>query len=146
MRKFALRARKPRAGIHLVIDTNVLVSGLLKPDGPPGRILDNVVRAIIVPVYSPAILTEYQAVLVRRKFNFDPQNVVALLELIVSEGLLVSQTMRLELRFRDPADRPFYECAAAAGCPLVTGNSRDFPTKGPVEIISPAQAMGALCK
>jgi putative PIN family toxin of toxin-antitoxin system len=132
--------------VHLVIDTNVLVSGLLKSDGPPGRILDSVVQAIIVPVYSPAILTEYQAVLVRRKFNFDPQNVIALLELIVSEGLLISRARRLKLHFRDAGDRPFYECAAAAGCPLVTGNSRDFPTKGPVEIISPAQAMGALRK
>jgi putative PIN family toxin of toxin-antitoxin system len=132
--------------MHLVIDTNVLVSGLLKPDGPPGRILDSVVQGIIVPVYSATILTEYQAVLVRRKFNFDPQNVLALLELIVSEGLLISRVRRLEFHFRDAGDQPFYECTAAAGCPLVTGNSRDFPAKGPVELVSPAQVMQVLRK
>ncbi|HLQ26232.1 MAG TPA: putative toxin-antitoxin system toxin component, PIN family [Acidiferrobacterales bacterium] len=125
--------------MRLVIDTNVLVSGLLKPKGPPGRILDSLVQGTIVAVYSPAILAEYGTVLARRKFAFDPENVAALLELVVAEGWPISRIARLDMHLRDPGDRPFYECAAAAGCPLVTGNAKDFPIKGPVEILSPAQ-------
>lgn len=127
--------------MRLVIDTNVLVSALLKPDGPPGRILDAVVLGVIEPVYSMAILTEYETVLTRRKFAFDPEDVAAVLELVASEGWLVTQTAKLDLPFRDPDDRKFYECAAAAGCPLVTGNAKDFPSRGPVEILSPAQVV-----
>ncbi len=132
--------------MRLVIDTNVLVSALLKPAGPPGRILDAVVQGVIEPVYSLAILTEYDAVLTRRKFSFDPEDVAALLELVASEGWPVARTARLDLPFHDPDDRKFYECAAAAGCPLVTGNARDFPTQGPVEILSPAQVARKLPK
>lgn len=132
--------------MRLVIDTNVLVSALLKPNGPPGRILDAVVQGVIEPVYNLAILTEYDAVLTRRKFAFDPEDVAAVLELVASEGWPVTRTARLDLPFRDPDDRKFYECAAAAGCPLVTGNTRDFPTTGPVEILSPAQLARKLPK
>jgi len=132
--------------MRLVIDTNILVSALLKPAGPPGRILDAVVQGVIEPIYSLAILTEYDAVLTRRKFAFDPEGIAALLELVASEGWPVARTARLDLSFPDPDDRKFYECAAAAGCPLVTGNARDFPTKGPVEILSPAQVARKLPK
>ena len=130
--------------MRLVIDTNVLVSGLLKPSGPPGRILDKVVQGIVIPVYSSVILDEYEAVLTRRKFAFDPASTGALLELIAAEGWPVSRIARLDMRFRDEDDRPFYECAAAADCPLVTGNIRDFPAKGSVEILNPAQLMRRL--
>ena len=132
--------------MRLVIDTNILVSALLKPAGPQGRILDAVVQGVIEPIYSLAILTEYDAVLTRRKFAFDPEGIAALLELVASEGWPVARTARLDLSFPDPDDRKFYECAAAAGCPLVTGNARDFPTKGPVEILSPAQVARKLPK
>lgn len=132
--------------MRLVIDTNVLVSALLKPNGPPGRILDAVVQGVIEPVYNLAILTEYDAVLTRRKFAFDPEDVAAVLELVASEGWPVTRTARLDLPFHDPDDRKFYECAAAAGCPLVTGNTRDFPTTGPVEIFNPAQLARKLPK
>lgn len=132
--------------MRLVIDTNVLVSALLKPAGPPGRILDAVVQGVIEPVYNLAILTEYDAVLTRRKFSFDPEDVAALLELVASEGWPVARTARLDLPFHDPDDRKFYECATAAGCPLVTGNAKDFPTQGPVEILSPAQVARKLPK
>lgn len=132
--------------MRLVIDTNVLVSALLKPDGPPGRVLGAAVLGIIEPVYSMAILTEYEDVLTRRKFAFDPEDIAAVLELVASEGWLVTQIARLDLPFRDSDDRKFYECAAAAGCPLVTGNAKDFPPKGSVEILSPAQVARKLPK
>ncbi|MHB8743065.1 MAG: putative toxin-antitoxin system toxin component, PIN family [Sulfuricaulis sp.] len=130
--------------MRLVIDTNVLVSGLLKPSGPPGRILDKVVQGIVIPVYSSMILDEYEAVFTRRKFAFNPASASALLELITAEGWPVSRITRVDTRFRDEDDRPFYECAAAADCPLVTGNLRDFPAKGSVEILSPAELMRRL--
>jgi putative PIN family toxin of toxin-antitoxin system len=132
--------------MQLVVDTNVLVSGLINPEGPPGRILDNIVQGIIAPVYNPAILAEYETVLARPKFAFEPEHVTALLEQIVSEGRPIPRVARLDIHFRDPGDRPFYECAAAAGCALVTGNAKDFPIKGIVEILSPAQLVRRLRK
>ena len=132
--------------MRLVIDTNILVSALLKPAGPPGRILDAVVQGVIEPIYSLAILTEYDAVLTRRKFAFDPEGIAALLELVASEGWPVARTARLDLSFPDPDDRKFYECAAAAGCPLPRSSetSRRSPifcsrcTKSSVHTFPPA--------
>ena len=38
--------------MRLVIDTNVFVSGLLNPNGPPGQILDHVVHGRVIAIYS----------------------------------------------------------------------------------------------
>jgi predicted nucleic acid-binding protein len=45
--------------VRLVLDTNVLVSGLLKLSSPPGRILDLILSGQIIPVFQPGIMEEY---------------------------------------------------------------------------------------
>ncbi len=124
--------------MQLVIDTNVLVSGLLNASGAPGQLLDKILHGHVIPVYNAEILAEYAAVLARRKFSFDPNCIAALMELITTEGWPMYRIEHLDIHLPDPDDRPFYECAAAAKCPLVTGNLKDFPQNGPVEVLSPA--------
>lgn len=55
---------------YAVIDTNVLVSAMLKRDSVPGNIMELVFTGCIVPVVNEEIVTEYREVLKRPKFHF----------------------------------------------------------------------------
>lgn len=54
--------------MRLVLDTNVVVSGLIW-DGPPKRLLDLAVRGDIALFSSTVLLDELAGVLERRKFR-----------------------------------------------------------------------------
>ncbi|MCS6938653.1 MAG: putative toxin-antitoxin system toxin component, PIN family [Roseiflexaceae bacterium] len=70
----------------IVLDTNVLVSALLSPFGPPARILDMVLRGDLRVAYDDRVLAEYRAVLARPKFGFAANDVNVLLEYLEMSG------------------------------------------------------------
>jgi len=55
--------------LRVVVDTNVLVSGLLTVGGPPARVLDFVRDGQVIPLVNNRILDEYARVLARPKFR-----------------------------------------------------------------------------
>jgi putative PIN family toxin of toxin-antitoxin system len=112
--------------VLIVIDTNVLVSGNLSTNGPPGRILDLVLTREIQLAYDDRILAEYEDVLRRSKFRFAAALVDPLLDAIRLTGTQVIADP-LSVTLPDASDLPFLEVAVAshAMC-LVTGNSRHF--------------------
>jgi putative PIN family toxin of toxin-antitoxin system len=125
----------------VVLDTNVLVSGVLKPYSPAASILRMLVEGVIQPAYDLRILAEYREVLSRPKFSFDREVVKPLLDQIEEEGVLISASPS-KSPLPDPADEPFLEVAvAAAAAALVTGNRRHFPRRsyGAVKILSPSE-------
>jgi putative PIN family toxin of toxin-antitoxin system len=125
----------------VVVDTNVLVSGVLKPYSPAASILRMVVEGVIQPAYDLRILAEYQEVLSRPKFKFGRELVSSLLDQIEEEGLLISASP-LKSPLPDPADEPFLEVAVTgAAAALVTGNRRHFPrgSYGAAKILSPSE-------
>jgi len=65
--------------MKIVLDTNVLVSALLSPFGPPARVLDLILVGDLIPVFDDRILAEYRQVLARERFGFDPGDVADLL-------------------------------------------------------------------
>jgi putative PIN family toxin of toxin-antitoxin system len=117
--------------VRIVLDTNVLVSGLLNPHGPPGRILDLITSGLVRVLYDDRIIAEYREVLARPRFGFDPDDVETLLEFIASEGESVISAP-LALVLPDPDDLPFLEVAVAGRADaLVTGNTDHFvPSAG----------------
>ena len=58
---------------YAVIDTNVIVSALLKWNSVPGVVLQAVFNGFVVPVYNDEILNEYRNVLNRPKFGFSSE-------------------------------------------------------------------------
>ena len=52
--------------MRVIVDTNIIVSGLISPTGPPGKIVDALLQGFLVPVMSQATLAELEAVLMRR--------------------------------------------------------------------------------
>lgn len=112
-----------------MLDTNVLVAGLLNPHGPPGRIVDLWLAGELDLVVDDRILAEYREVLARPKFGFEPRDVAALMALIAAGAEPVAAEP-LAVSLPDLDDLPFLEVAVAAdGATLVTGNLRHFPAE-----------------
>lgn len=128
--------------MKVVVDTNVLVAGLLSPFGPPGEIVRMIASGTLRLCFDARILTEYDEVLARPKFQFSSEQTQALLEQIKTEGLSVAGNP-LPARLPDPTDEPFLEAAAIASdadC-LITRNIKHFPSakrQGTV-VLSPSE-------
>ena len=115
--------------MRIVVDTNVLVSGLLSPHGPPGRIVDGLVAEELQTLFDDRILDEYRDVLRRPRFGFGLRDVDDLLDHLVSSGEHVSAPP-LNVTLPNIDDLPFLEVAAAGGADaLVTGNLKHFPRR-----------------
>jgi uncharacterized protein len=126
--------------MNIVLDTNVLVAGLLSPFGPCGEIVRMVSSGALTLSFDARILSEYDEVLRRLKFGFEEDKVAALLDYIEHRGH-VAASSPLSHALPDPDDEAFLEVAAAgqAEC-LVTGNLAHFPAKlclG-IKVLSPA--------
>jgi putative PIN family toxin of toxin-antitoxin system len=113
--------------LRLVIDTNVVISAALKPEGLQRTTF---LLAITKPArlyVSQPILEEYAEVLSRPEFKIRKGLRQQLLQLIKNRGNLVVPSRRLEVS-GDADDNRFLECADAARADyLVTGNLRHFP-------------------
>jgi uncharacterized protein len=113
--------------LRLVIDTNVLVSAALKPDGLQRTAL---VFAVTKPArlyVTEAILAEYREVLSRPELKIRRGLRAQLLQLVKNRAQLVRPAHVLQVA-KDPGDHKFLECADAARADyLVTGNQRHFP-------------------
>ena len=134
--------------MKIVLDTNVLISGLLNPDGIPGFIVRLVASGYIELIYDYRIISEYVNVMSRPKFHIDPENISDLIEQIKANGLLVSP-LPVSMTMPDEEDLKFLEAAVSSGAQyLVTGNLKHFPApefKG-VKIISPADFFEHIAK
>ena len=117
---------------YAVIDTNVLVSAMLKWNSIPGNVMELTFDGSIVPILNEQIVKEYREVLTRPKFHFTKEIIRDVLENIRSKGLYVDEE-HLEIELPDPKDRVFYEVVMekrkTEDAYLVTGNIRHFPTK-----------------
>ena len=132
-----------------VIDTNVVVSGLLNPAGPPGRIIDAWQAGRLVMVVDDRILREYGDVLTRSRLRLDPVRVAGVLALAHNGGEhVVAAGIQLPFVLPDPKDVCFAEVAVIARvAALVTGNLKHFAVMrdvGPISVLSPFEAVQVL--
>jgi putative PIN family toxin of toxin-antitoxin system len=130
----------------IVLDTNVIVSGILRPFSKAASILRLVADGALQLAYDLRLLSEYRDVLNRPKFNIAKINVEAFLTQVEQEGFLVS-VKPLEIHLPDPDDEPFLEVALAGRVDaIVTGNKRHFPKRAydGVKILSPAEFLELL--
>ena len=127
--------------MRIVLDTNVIVSGLLHSFSSSGEIVRMVTSGDLQLCYDVRILSEYKEVLQRPKFSFAPIEVEDLLTQIEACGFTVT-AVPLTKCLSDPDDEPFLEVALAgkAQC-LVTGNLKHYPQKKRqgMPIVSPTE-------
>ena len=117
---------------YAVIDTNVLVSALLRGSSVPGIILREALTGRIIPLLNDGVLEEYRDVLTRRKFRFDRSAVEVLISGIIKRGVFVDAEP-VEETVIDPDDAIFYEVVmerrSEGEAYLITGNIKHFPVK-----------------
>ena len=115
--------------MRVVLDTNVLVSALLTPDGNEALVLTATLGGKFDLVVSPAVLSEYELVLSRPRFGFAAADVRVTLLALRRAGELVRPTNPVTAS-PDDSDNRFLECAEAGHADyLVTGNLKHFPAK-----------------
>lgn len=113
--------------IRAVIDTDVLVSGLIKPDGPSGAILKDLRRGRFKVIFSSELLQELVSVLtypkLRTKYGLNRSAGEILPALLALRGDLVIPRRHISI-CRDPDDDALFE-AAIVGCAdyIVSGDS-----------------------
>lgn len=131
--------------IYGVIDTNVLVSAMLKWNSVPGHVLKHVFRGNLVPVFNEEILGEYREVLLRKRFHFPTEAVNTILESLQEKGIFIDAA-KLDLVLPDPKDVVFYEVVMEKrkkdSAYLITGNNKHFPKES--FIVTPREMLDIL--
>jgi len=117
---------------YVVIDTNVLVSAMLRCNSIPGNIMELVFDGSIIPLVSQEIIDEYRKVLSRPKFQLE-QSIIDDVIVSIEENAVYVDAKKLNIEIPDPKDRIFYEIVMEKrkqdDAYLVTGNSKHFPTE-----------------
>jgi hypothetical protein len=75
----------------VILDTNILVSALLKPESPPARVAEWALSRKAVLLLSPDLLAEYESVLNRPKFSrsFNEEHLKGLLSAMARESVFI---------------------------------------------------------
>ena len=127
---------------YAVLDTNVLVSAMLKTGSVPGHVVAEALKGDIIPVLNGDILTEYEDVLNRPKFRFDKRAVKILLDELKKRAVYSDYGL-IEDEIPDPKDVIFYavlmEKRKEHDAYLVTGNIKHFPLR--TYIVTPRELL-----
>jgi putative PIN family toxin of toxin-antitoxin system len=129
--------------IRIVVDTNVLVSALLKEYSSSALIVSLILQETLKLCLSPEILDEYKRVLSYNKFqDLDQTTVKALLAELLRKSLMVEPKTLLDIIKADSEDNKFLECALEAEADFfITGNIKHFSFKEfhQTKIVTPSQ-------
>lgn len=129
-----------------VIDTNVLISGLISPNGMPARIIDLWLANKITVCVNSEIIEEYLTVLLRPKFRSvgSPQERYELISGLVEleNTKIVNSDLRLNVVTEDADDNVFVECAVEAQAEvIVSGDDHllNLIEYAGIKIVSPSE-------
>jgi uncharacterized protein len=129
--------------MRAVVDTNVLVSALIRPRATLGRILSALRDGRFVVVLSPPMLEELIDVLARpllvEKYGVDEETVETFLRLLVLRSDLVIPQIAVR-RCRDSKNDMFLEAAVAGAAHRLVSGDADLlalEREGECEIVTP---------
>ena len=125
-----------------VLDTNVLVSGLLSPFAPPGRLVDALLGRQLRLALDDRVELEYREVLARPRLGIERGRREAFLAILQFQEHVTAMPWP-HRRPPDEDDVVFLEVALETPArTVVTGNLKHFPSgcRGPVTVMSPRAA------
>jgi len=128
----------------VVLDTNVLISSLLKPEGNARDIYRLALRGEIELYTSVDLINELSRVLEYPKFGFEKlQKEVFLKNLTRVAIILANPKLKINVIKEDPPDNKFLECAVEAKADyLISGDNKHLlPLKNfqGIKIINPGE-------
>ena len=130
---------------YAVLDTNVLVSALLKNSSVPWQVAEEALHGDIIPVLNDDILMEYEDVLNRPKFKFEKRTIDIFLNDLKKRAVYAEAGL-IEDLVPDPKDVVFYavlmEKRKEEEAYLVTGNLKHYPVK--TYVVTPKEMLDIL--
>jgi len=121
---------------YIVLDTNILVSALLSPEGNSAKIYKLFLSGSLSLIYSTDIFEEYKDVIFRPRLNIPADDAKIVLSAILKFGQKI-EPLRGENIMIDEDDRIFYDTTKTAKAFLITGNKRHYPQE--TFIFTPAE-------
>lgn len=96
--------------MRVVVDTNVLISGILW-EGNESELLKMCKINELTNLTSPPIIEELERVISSEKFRLTEREVNSVIELVLSFSTLVFPTIKIEAIISDTTDNKILECA-----------------------------------
>lgn len=131
--------------IRVVIDANVLVSAVLKPQSNPDKIIDLIKQGSLVLAMSHDILAELKRVLlypkIRKVLKLTTKEIGESLAQMASAAIITPGRIRVEAIESDPDDNRYLECAVEARADFIISGDRhlkDLKNFQGIEIVDPA--------
>ena len=117
--------------IKIVIDTNIMISALLRGGGFNRRVIQSCLKREFVPLMSNALFYEYESVIGREKLFLNSMTTPLEREEVINGLMAVCEWVDMHYlwrpNLRDEADNHVLELANAGNARwLVTQNKKDF--------------------
>jgi putative PIN family toxin of toxin-antitoxin system len=136
--------------LHVVIDTNVLVSTIILPGSRVGSLLVYLRRGAYTPLYHVETLEELINVLkrprIQTKYHISDDDIRTIIDLILLRGRLIEQIERIAV-CRDPNDDIFLSLAVAGRADAIVTGDSDLLSLTPfrsIPILTPTQFLARL--
>ena len=127
-----------------MIDTNVIVSGLMRRSGPPAEALNAAKERVFSWIISPHLINEAEGLLsrphIRRHIALSDEAMAEFFAEVSNVAILVEPGDRLDVS-RDADDNRVLEAAVAGGADFIVTGDRDLLELGMhagIQIVSPA--------
>lgn len=117
--------------MKVIVDTNVLVSAILRDNLPERVIMWIVMQPVIEWIATAEIIQEYREVLQRKKFKLPNDIIQHWLELLENEIVLVFPQLTLDFP-RDRKDAKFLTCAIESQADIFITGDHDFEEAHPL--------------
>ncbi len=122
--------------MRAVVDTNILVRALIKPQGTVGPVLRHLREGAYRLLYSESLLAELVDVLgrprIQAKYGIGADDVATVLKLLELRGELVIPRRRVTV-CRDPKDNQVLEAAIAGRADVIVSGDDDLLVLNPFE-------------
>ncbi len=139
--------------VRAVLDTNVLVSGLLAKQGPPRQVFDAWLEGRFTLVTSLYLVEELAHVLsyprIARRLRMRDEEVEALLAALLSQTVVVPGELRLPGTTRDSKDDAVVACAKEGEANYLISGDQDLLTLGEyegIQVLTPRQYVQIIAK
>ncbi|GBD08116.1 hypothetical protein HRbin22_00348 [Candidatus Thermoflexus japonica] len=136
--------------MRAVVDTNILVRALIRPQGTVGPVLLHLRRGDYTLLYSDATLEELVVVLhrprIREKYGLSDEDIRTVVALILLRGEPVTPQVRIRA-CRDPHDDKFLEVAVSGRADVMVSGDEDLLILSPfqgIPIVSPREFLKML--
>lgn len=137
--------------LHVVLDTNVYVSGIILARGTPFEVLEAWRQQGYILVTSEAILAEIERVLryprIRDRYHIAESDIARLLTSLRADALVVPGIHSIPQACSDPDDDKFLACAIEAQADCIVSGDPDLLTLGSYEgvaILKPHEFLARL--